>query len=355
MKNLKLIILAFCIAAMATGCAGTGKTAEYFAKGADISWITEMEANGDRFYNADGEETDLFVLLKQLGLNAVRLRVWVDPSEHGGWCDKWDFLAKAKRAAAEGLDILVCFHYSDWWTDPGVQTTPKAWLDYDYERMKQAVADHTTEVLTLLKDNGITPKWVQCGNEECNGILWPTGEIHEHPDQYAGLYMAGYNAVKAVFPDCLVLVHLDNGFDQSMYDWHFDVLREHGAKWDMIGMSLYPYWAIWAGKDKTAESTISRCIANISHVYEKYGTDVMIVETGVTCNDGMGGLAPREVLEEGRDQMQRIIDESLATGHCKGIFYWEPQARPSRYNLGAFTEDGRATIIMDPFAKDYPL
>ena len=218
----------------------------------------------------------------------------------------------------------------------------------------------------MLKDNGIKPRWVQVGNETSNGFLWTVrgdqwgdpvpdslgrvtilesvGHLRNNPQQYAGLFAAGYDAVKSVFPKAEVIVHLDHGFDQALYDSNLDTLAKYGARWDMIGMSLYPYWALDSGLETDEEEAITHCIENINHVWEKYRTPVMLVETGFEVDESRP-----EVMEKGRDQLRRIIRESRATGHCRGIFYWEPECRPDRYKLGAFGSDGRPTAIMDGF------
>ena len=320
-----------------------------FYKGADISWVTELESKGHKFYNAEGQERECTALMKEYGMNAIRLRVWVDPKEHDNWCNKEDLLIKAKRAKDLDMEVMVDFHYSDWWADPAKQNIPASWKTHGYEEMKKDVASHTQEVLQLLKNDGITPKWVQVGNETSNGFLWKVGHATENPQQYAGLFKAGYEAVKEIFPHAIVIVHLDNGFDESLYQWNLDILKNHGAKFDMIGMSLYPYWAEMYHQ-KTAEQTISGCMANIQKLRTKYGCDVMIVETGMLCADEQGKLASATVLEEGYQQLSRIIKESKAAG-CKGVFYWEPECKPSQYKLGAFTEDGRPTRIMNAFKE----
>ena len=87
------------------------ESAPAYAYGADISWLTEMEGKGYKFYTADGVQTECTALMKSLGCNSVRYRVWVNPS--GGWNNKADVLAKAKRAAALGMSIMIDFHYSD--------------------------------------------------------------------------------------------------------------------------------------------------------------------------------------------------------------------------------------------------
>ena len=342
-----------------------------FYKGADISWVTELESKGQKFYNANGEERECTALMKEYGMNAIRLRVWVDPSKHDNWCNQEDLLVKAKRAKALGMEVMVDFHYSDWWADPAKQNIPASWKGHSYEDMKKDLANHTKEVLQFLKNNGITPKWVQVGNETTNGMLWSVktneqgweikdengntiitesmGHATRNPEQYAGFFKAGYEAVKEIFPDAIVIVHLDNGWDENLYNWNLDILKNNGAKFDMIGMSLYPYWAE-TYHHKTAEQTISGCMANIQKVKAKYGCDVMIVETGMLCADEQGKLASASVLEEGYNQLARIIKESKEVG-CKGVFYWEPECKPSQYKLGAFTEDGFPTRIMDSFKE----
>jgi arabinogalactan endo-1,4-beta-galactosidase len=167
-----------------------------FVKGADVSWLTEMEAAGKMFYNAAGTQLECMQLLKTLGVNSIRLRVWVNPS--GGWCNTADVVAKAIRAKNLGLRIMIDFHYSDSWADPGQQTKPAAWASLDLAGLQQAVYDHTFQVLTTLKTNGVTPEWVQVGNETNDGMLWPTGKASTNMANFALLVNKGYDAVKAV-------------------------------------------------------------------------------------------------------------------------------------------------------------
>ena len=338
----------------------------HYWKGADIGWATEYEADGQYFYNKDGERRECSELMKELGLDALRFRVWVDPSKHGNWNGREDLLVKASRARDLGMAIMIDFHYSDFWADPKKQNIPASWSGKSYEEIRELLAEHTRDVLQMLKDNGIKPRWVQVGNETSNGFLWTVrgdqwgdpvpdslgrvtilesvGYLRNNPQQYAGLFAAGYDAVKSVFPKAEVIVHLDNGFDQALYDSNLDTLAKYGARWDMIGMSLYPYWALDSGLETDEEEAITHCIENINHVWEKYRTPVMLVETGFEVDESRP-----EVMEKGRDQLRRIIRESRATGHCRGIFYWEPECRPDRYKLGAFGSDGRPTAIMDGF------
>lgn len=347
-----------------------------FAKGADISWVTELEVKGHKFYNALGEQRECTALMKELGLNAVRLRVWVDPQKHDNWCNKADMLVKARRAKELGMDVMIDFHYSDWWADPGQQHKPTAWKGLNLAELKNAVSEHTRDVLSALKSEGITPKWVQVGNEIRPGMLWDEDaalsgasydirecdvkesgststavKYYKNTFNLAAFINAGYEAVKDVFADAIVIVHLDNGYDNELYTWFFDELKKNGGKWDMIGMSLYPYWTRMEHPEYTADRTITDCIANIKSVSKRYDCDVMVVETGMECADDRGNLARASVLQEGKEQLSRIIKECRDNtgGRCKGVFYWEPECKPGQYRLGAFTDDGKPTVIMDAF------
>src|SRR3954469_1709509 len=144
-------------------------------KGADVSWTSEIEANGYKYYNRSGVQKDIFAIMKEQGMTAARLRVWVNPAQ--GWYNSTqDVVAKAKRAKAAGLSVMIDFHYSDSWADPGQQTKPAAWASYSFTQLMDAVYNHTTFVLQAVKDAGVTPLWVQVGNETSNGMLWNDGK-----------------------------------------------------------------------------------------------------------------------------------------------------------------------------------
>ena len=284
-----------------------------FARGADISWCSEMEADGMMFYNLNGEETDIFLLMKQIGMNAIRLRVWVNPENgYGAWSDKADVLAKARRAAAQGLDLMIDFHYSDYFADPGKQTKPAAWEGLSFEELKTALANHTVDVLQALKDEGIEPRWVQVGNETTSGMVWEDGRIDwNKPDEerwlnYVALSNAGYDAVKSVLPEAYVIVHHDN----AKYDntWYYEAFKKYGGKFDMIGLSHYPDWEQWSESNTIAAT-------NLRKLYTTFSVPVMIVETGYSTWDE--SRAERVM----KDLFSKMENEE----GCVGILYWEPE------------------------------
>ena len=323
-----------------------------FASGADVSWCTEMEADGKKFYNENGQETEMMALLKQLGMNAVRLRVWVNPeNEYGPWCDKADVLNKARRAHAQGLAIMIDFHYSDKFTDPSNQVKPIAWNGLTMEQLKKAVADHTTDVLSALKAEGITPLWVQVGNETRPGMIFNEGKIDWSKSGsaawsgYIALSNAGYDAVKSVFPNAKVIVHIDRGPEDNV--WFYNSFKQYGGKFDMIGLSHYPDWTNWSSdNDKTAN--------NIQKLNNTFKVPVMIVETGYSAWD------------EAREKsvMDDLFAKTKSLSGCAGIFYWEPEVYASwkpavytkwgwnAYDKGAFNSNGRPNAALSAFRME---
>lgn len=308
-----------------------------FARGADVSWLTQMEAEGRKFYTPGTERTEMecMQLLRDCcGVNSIRLRVWVNPAD--GWNNIDDVVLKARRAERLGLRTMIDFHFSDTWADPGHQAMPAAWEALSFDGLKAAVADHVRTTLRALAAAGVTPEWVQVGNETTPGMMLPAGSVEDNPVQLTELNNAGYDAVKEICPDALVIVHLDGGNNQWAYDRMFDVLEANGGRYDMIGMSLYPYWAEQQGETGGWRKVADDCVANIAHLRQKYGKPVMICEIGM----------PYDQAEDCRDLIARMM-----TTEVEGIFYWEPQA-PAGYNdgyqLGCFDNDA-PTVALDAF------
>ncbi|HLG41612.1 MAG TPA: glycosyl hydrolase 53 family protein [Chitinophagaceae bacterium] len=305
-----------------------------FIKGADVSWVTEMEAAGRKFYNSTGTEKECMQLLKDIGMNAIRLRVWVNPTD--SWCNTADVVAKAVRAKNLGLKIMIDFHYSDWWADPGKQNKPAAWVGQDLNTLKQSVANHTTAVLNALKTSGVTPAWVQVGNETNDGMLWPDGKASTNMNKFAQLFIAGYNAVKAVDASIKVIVHISNGWDNNLFRWLLDGLKNNGAQWDITGMSLYPSSANWPTLN-------GQCLTNMNDMVSRYNTDVMVLEVGMSWDQA---AASNSFLA---DLITKV--NSVAGNRGLGVLYWEPEAYNNwkGYTLGAFDNNGKPTAALNAF------
>ena len=330
------------------------ETESVFYRGADVSWLTEQEADGVKFYDEDGKAQDCLTMLRGLGMNSIRLRVWVN--HETGWCNKEDVVTKAQRAAMLGLKVMLNFHYSDNFADPAHQATPKAWESLEVEELKEALTNHTKEVLQAIKDAGVIPTWVQVGNETRCGMLWESGRLWS-PEQgdlsynwpnYAMYTRAGYEAVKEIFPNAQVIVHIDNAYEDN--DWFFDKMQANGGKWDMIGLSHYPQITQWS--HLTWKEMNRRAIANIKRLHEKYQCPVMMVEVGTEST------RPEESALVMADLMELMKDSP-----CKGIFYWEPQVynqwKPAEYaalgwgaySQGAFTSEGKANESLQIMLK----
>jgi arabinogalactan endo-1,4-beta-galactosidase len=294
-----------------------------------------MEAEGQKFYDGNGTEMDCMELLKSLGVNAIRLRAWVDPSASGGWCNTTDLVAKAVRAKNLGMKILIDLHYSDWWADPGKQNKPAAWASQDFNTLKASAYNYTVDVMNALKTNGITPDWVQVGNETNDGILWPDGKASANMANFAQLVNEGYDAVKSVSASSKVIVHISNGFDSNLFRWIFDGLKNNNAKWDVTGMSLYPS-ANWSALN-------DQCLANMKDMISRYNKEIMICEVGMSwdqpsaCNAFLTDLVNKT--------------KSLADNKGLGVFYWEPECNVNwnGYTLGAFDNSGRPTTALNAF------
>ena len=335
---MRIWIAATAMALTLAAGAAKAQTADY-AYGADIGWVTQEEAQGFVFRDAAGQKADPFVLLKNLGVNAIRLRVWVDPE--GGWNGKADTLAKAKRAMAQGQRVMIDFHYSDNWADPGKQFKPKAWTGDSEAQLEQHIYDHTVDVLSYLKANGVTVSWVQVGNEITNGLLWPDAKVKDgdtkHWANLTAMTNRGYDAVKAVYPDAQVVIHIDNGWDTAKAKGWFENFFANSGKVDIIGLSYYPAYS--PTKDWKQENP--HLGQTMGELFELYHKPIMVVEIGFAADKP----------HEARLMIADVIKRNQMLGDKgQGVFYWEPDSPgPMHYPLGAMTDDGRFTVAMDAF------
>ena len=312
-----------------------------FAKGADVSWLPQMEATGYRFYDTDGKEKDCLQLLKERGMNTIRLRVFVNPSQDkaSGHCSKEETVAMALRAQKAKMRIMIDFHYSDTWADPAKQAKPAAWANLSFDALQNKVYEHTFNVLTALKKAGVTPEWVQVGNEIPGGMLWPDGSTNNWA-QLAQLLNKGYEATKAVNAKIKVIVHVDEGNNNEKFRWFFDKATEHQVKYDVIGLSYYPFWI-----KKDYSETIADLQKNLNDMASRYQKEVMVVE--------VGGVD--EQVQNTRELLAATIKAVKAVPNHKGlgVLYWEPQGAKSwsGYGLSAWQQDGKPSPALDAFKE----
>lgn len=310
-----------------------------FAKGVDVGWLSQMEATGYKFYDTDGSEKDCLQLLKDRGINTIRLRVWVNPSNDkaSGHCSKEETVAMAIRAKNMGMRIMIDFHYSDSWADPDKQTKPAAWANHSFSELLNDVYNHTFDVLNALKSAGVNPEWVQIGNEIPGGMLWPEGSTSNW-GQLAQLLNKGYEATKAVNATIKVIVHVDEGNNNTKFRWFFDNAKANAVKYDVIGLSYYPFWI---KSDYT--TTIADLANNLNDMASRYGKEVMVVEVG----------GDYTLVQNTHDMLVAVIKAVKAVPNNKGlgVIYWEPEGEKSwsGYQLNCWQSDGKPSPALDAF------
>jgi arabinogalactan endo-1,4-beta-galactosidase len=335
-------------------------------RGADLSHLPKNEHFGAVYRDAGNARRDAVQILARNGVNYARLKVWVNPAD--GWNDKADVLAMAKRARAAGMQVLVDFHYSDAWADPGKQNKPAAWAALPFDQLRQAVYDHTYDVLSALRRQGTPAAMAQVGNEINGGMLWPDGRW-DNWDGLAALLTAGSTAVKAASPGTKVVLHLAEGGNNSGHRWWFDQATSRGVPFDIIGVSHYVYW----------HGPLGYLQHNLMDLTARYGKPVMVVETayGFTTAENdhetnifnpalatAGGYpaTPAGQAEAVRDMFTTVA----AVPGALGVFYWEPTwtavegagwdpADPSSgdgwENQALFDYSGRALPALKMFAR----
>lgn len=268
--------------------------------GADISFLPELEARGVHFSDNHGQR-DAITILKDHGFNYIRLRIFNNPARDSGYspgrgfCDLPHTLAMAKRVKAAGLRLLLDFHYSDYWADPGKQFKPAAWRGLDFKTLMDSVYVFTKQTIAALKAQNTVPDMVQIGNEINHGMIWPEGSIR-HPDSLASLIYAGICGVKAVDATCPIMLHIALGGQNDESHFFIDNMLQRQVPFDVIGLSYYPRW----------HGTLSDLKYNVDDLARQYGKDVIVVEY---------------------TQFKRQVNDiafSVPGGLGKGTCIWEP-------------------------------
>ena len=328
---------------------------EDFAFGVDASMTKVVEDNGGVFYNQKGQEQDVFQILRRSGVNFVRFRLWNNPkNKHsnyygGGNNDLATDLAMAKRAKEANLNVMIDFHYSDFWADPDHQNAPREWGIYVKDEIPEAIESYTKEVLQEFKNNGVTVDAIQVGNEINNGmsgysINWNDPE--ESFDYMSKMISSGIKGAKSVFKNVRTMIHLANGGNAAEFETFFTAMDKRKVKYDMIGASFYPHLS----------GSLEDLQKNLDNVSEKTGKPVVIAETSWgftteyneytentydTPDEDVGGYLTSE---QAQATAMRDITNVLAKVPNKkglGIFYWEPGWLPVK-NAGWATAAGKS-------------
>ena len=302
--------------------------------GADVGWLTQLESMGYTWTDPTGASGSALQILKNHGVNTIRIRTFVNPTITAGVLgvgdnDQAGSIALAQLASSMGFKIVIDFHYSDTWADPGHQTTPAAWASDSYAQLQTDVYNYTYGFMTALAADGIYPQYVQVGNEINSGMLWPIGSVGattangNNFTQVTGLINSGYSAVKAVSTTTKVVIHLATVSNLTDFEWFFDGLKAGGANFDIIGGSYYD-----------GPSNITTVAANLNTLAARYTKPVMICEIGYLYSDPTDAYTD----VQGAIQAMNAVPNNMGLG----VIYWEPEApddaATADYTMGAVTE-----------------
>ena len=303
---------------------------EDFILGMDASCVPSLENSGVKYYDHNGTEKDVYQILSENGINYIRVRIWNDPYDAngngygGGNCDLANAIAIGQRATKYGLKLLVNFHYSDFWADPGKQAVPKAWKDLDIDAKSEALYTYTKDCLEQLVAAGVDIGMVQVGNET-NGAL--CGENGSAPDGWKNitqLMKAGSRAVREVCPNALVAIHFTNPERVGSYESYGKQLQEHQVDYDVFASSYYPFW----------HGTLSNLTTELNKIADQYGKKVMVAETSYAYSTadtdyhgntvGSGSSTGHPYTVQGQADQIRDVIQAVADMHSGiGVFYWE--------------------------------
>ncbi|MFI5161506.1 MAG: glycosyl hydrolase 53 family protein [Sphingobacteriales bacterium] len=296
--------------------------------GADISFLPELESRGVKFSD-NGVPKDAIQILKDHGFNYIRLRIFNDPaapkgySPGKGFCDLEHTKAMAKRVKAAGMKLLLDFHYSDTWADPGKQFKPAAWEGEDFPALKKSIHDFTVKVMRELKDQGTTPDMVQVGNEINHGMIWPDGAVN-NLDTLAQFLYAGVTGVKEVSPFTTIMLHIALGGQNSESRFWLDAMEARKVPFDVIGLSYYPKW----------HGTLTDLKNNMTDLAKRYPQQVSVAEYTYLKSE------------------VNNIAFSLPDGKSVGTFIWEPLNTWEQF----FDKDGKSNNLINVYpeiAKKY--
>lgn len=299
-----------------------GQSLEF--KGADISYLDELENSGADFFQT-GQKKELFEILKDSGVNWIRLRLWHSPQN--AYCSTKNTIYMAKRAKSYGFKILLDFHYSDYWADPEKQNVPKSWKNMNFEQIKNAMYEYTCSVLKEFAEENCSPDMVQIGNEIINGMLWPFGSISNGKcSNLMDLVQTGCKAARTVCPNVKIMLHVICTDNQTL-QWWFSQAKQYSVDYDVIGLSYYAYWH--GASLKVPENAIKM-------LKKKFSKPVCIVEThypwtldwqdNMKNNVGEGSALIKEFppTQEGQKAYLRTLCSVVQKAGGSGVFWWEP-------------------------------
>ncbi len=304
--------------------------------GGDISLLTKYEERGAIYYNENGARiTNMLNYLKSTGMNAMRVRLFVDPSmanaedQDEGVCQDLPYVqALGQRIKAAGFNLLLDIHYSDTWTDPAQHSTPSSWTVTS--ALADSVYSYTKRVLNAMIAVGATPDFVQVGNEVTYGMLWPTGHCYPNGNNYgagtfanfANYLKQGIRACREVCPAAQIVVHTEMGRSSNVTSF-YQTLMSYTTDFDIIGLSYYPYW-------HGDLNVLDALLTDLETAYP--AKKIQIVETGYPHAYYPSGASydlqsTWPATEAGQKAFTTALVEKLnAHRHVNGLYWWFPEA-----------------------------
>lgn len=299
--------------------------------GGDFSIIKKMEDYG-AVYKVNGVAKKGLLIFKENNYAWARFRIFHTPDNVGPVCNDLKYtIALAKEAKALGFKILLDFHYSDTWADPGKQFTPAAWKNLSIGVLSDSVRIYTTKVLDNMQNAGVLPEMVQIGNEINNGILWPTGKLWTESGgaNWQGLTQlikAGIQGVKQAKNSAgiKIMIHAATGGSLQESNTFYNKMKEYGVEYEVIGLSYYPWW----------HGTFDQLEANLGYLSKAFEQEISLVETAYYSNGWYpepGGwildVKPYPPTEQGQnDYLVELAKRLKNHQKVKSVFYWEPEA-----------------------------
>lgn len=303
----------------------------HFLAGADISALAKIESQGGVF-KKKGVAGDAIKILRDEGVNLFRLRLFLAPDGSDVVVNDLAYtLALAARIKAARAELLLDFHYSDTWADPGHQTKPAAWSGLDFEALRGRVEDYTASVIAALAAQGTPPDMVQIGNEVTAGMLWDTGKLYVGDRavqwrQFTDLLKAGIHGARAANPPghpMKVMIHIDRGADWGATEWFYHHMEIHGVDYDVIGLSYYPWW----------HGSMADVATNFQNSSRRFGKPMLMVETAYPQQHADYWQSQPNMAWPISEAGQAAFLRELATTvrqsagpHGLGVVYWYPEA-----------------------------
>ncbi|MGA4578570.1 glycoside hydrolase family 53 protein [Limisphaera sp. VF-2] len=313
-----------------------------FLAGADMSHVQFFEDRG-AVYRENGQPANAFEILRRQGLNCVRLRLFTSSAAQAAAdpynaINNLDYtLPLARRARAAGHQLLLNFHYSDSWADPGKQRLPAAWTNLSFSELLGELRAYNSNVLASFAAAGIVPEYVQVGNEITQGMLWPHGHVggtNDTPLQWAKLgqlLRAAIQGIRDAVPTGgpQIMIHIDRGGDWAGTRWFFDRLQAQNVPFDLIGLSYYPFW----------HGSLTDLRNTLTNAALRYRKPIVVVETAFPFS---GSTNVWGIPATTNGQVEYVIAlaevvNSVPLRLGRGIFWWgaEYQSLPG-YRLAGF-------------------